>query len=161
MKLPIWNVMMERHGKVETVNVIEYMAYRDIFKELKKTRKKYRDEIKVSDDGRLTLYQKYKIYQKYEAKMSEELRRDLLYYFWSKCEYEILISGWPPRCDVDAAAKKLDSLKQPLSKADIIQVLDAGYDPYTRKVDVYEQIMMNYEHFKKVVYEYIKFLPPA
>lgn len=26
----------------------------------------------------------------------ENLRRDLMYYFWSKCEYEIILSSWPP-----------------------------------------------------------------
>lgn len=27
---------------------------------------------------------------------NEELRKVVHYYFWAKCEYEVLISGWPP-----------------------------------------------------------------
>lgn len=29
----------------------------------------------------------------------EQLHRDLMYYFWSKCEYEIILSSWPPGRD--------------------------------------------------------------
>lgn len=25
----------------------------------------------------------------------EQLRRDLMYYFWSKCEWEVVIQSWP------------------------------------------------------------------
>ena len=39
-----------------------------------------------------------KIHKKYKKKddFCKELRKILLYYFWSKCEYEIILSDWPP-----------------------------------------------------------------
>ena len=45
----------------------------------------------------------------------EQLRRDLQYCYWSKSEHEVIISSWPPREDCEI------------------------------KVDVYDQIMMNWD----------------
>lgn len=47
---------------------------------------------------------------------SEKLKREVMYYFWSKGEYEIILSPWTGRAD------------------DI-------------KIDVYDQIMMNFNRF--------------
>lgn len=47
---------------------------------------------------------------------SEKLKREVMYYFWSKCEYEIILSPWTGRAD------------------DI-------------KIDIYDQIMMNFNRF--------------
>lgn len=59
----------------------------------------------------------------YEA-FCNQLKRDLQYYFWSRCEWEIIISDWPTsgRCD--------------------------------EKVDVYDQISLNLEHFCRYVWEH-------
>lgn len=51
-------------------------------------------------------------------KFAEELRRSLMYYFWSKCEWEVLISPW-----CGSVSKK------------------------PMKVDVYWQIMNNWDVF--------------
>jgi hypothetical protein len=51
-----------------------------------------------------------------KTEFSEKLRKSLMYYFWSKCEYEIILSPWTGRAD------------------DI-------------KIDVYDQIMMNFNSF--------------
>ena len=47
---------------------------------------------------------------------SEKLKREVMYYFRSKCEYEIILSSWTGRAD------------------DI-------------KIDVYNQIIMNFDRF--------------
>ena len=50
-----------------------------------------------------------------------------MYYFWARCEYEVVISGWPPaHGDVD------------------------------RKVDIYEQLMLNWYAFVDYVWEHVK-----
>lgn len=46
------------------------------------------------------------------------LKRNLMYYFWSKCEWEIMLSSFPP-CE--------------------------KYKP--KKIDVYTQVMANFENF--------------
>ena len=61
-----------------------------------------------------------KLLKQYKNKneFAEELKKDLMYYFWCKAEYEILISGL-------------------FSK-----------DPNeTEKIDIYDQITLNYDRF--------------
>ena len=48
----------------------------------------------------------------------EQLRRDLMYYYWSKCEWEIILSHWPPRKDARE-----------------------------EKIDVYDQVRLNWDRF--------------
>ena len=54
-----------------------------------------------------------------DKKAFEELiKTDLQYYFWSRCEWEIILTAWPPRSDFDGA-----------------------------KIDAYDQVMLNWEQF--------------
>lgn len=53
-----------------------------------------------------------------KEEFAEAVRKSLMYYFWSKCEWEIIVSHWPPN----------ERLKD-------------------RKIDVYEQVMMNWDVF--------------
>lgn len=53
-----------------------------------------------------------------KEKFAEEIRKSLQYYFWSKCEWEIILSAWI----------------QSKSVPDV-------------KIDVYEQIMLNFDIF--------------
>lgn len=53
-----------------------------------------------------------------EKRFAETVEKELLYYFWKKCEWETVISHWPPH----------DTLR-------------------SKKVDVYEQVMMNSDIF--------------
>ena len=66
-----------------------------------------------------------KHYKKCKTKeqFSEELRRSLMYYFWSKCEWEVLITPW-------CGSRKNESIK----------------------VDVYWQIQNNWEPFLDYVW---------
>lgn len=43
-----------------------------------------------------------------DSEFEEKLRRSLQYYFWSRCEYEVIVSSWP-RGDVD---RKIDFFDQ-------------------------------------------------
>lgn len=56
---------------------------------------------------------------------SEQLRKILMYHFWSRCEYEIIISSWPPREGIDT------------------------------KIDIYQQVMLNKDVFFNYVWQYI------
>lgn len=63
-----------------------------------------------------------KISDKHE--FGEKLRSELMYYFWSKCEWEIIISAWPPS----------DTVRE-------------------EKVDVFDQIKMNFDRFLDYVWD--------
>ena len=58
-----------------------------------------------------------------KEEFSDKIKSELFYYFGSKCEWEILIKNWLTRDDIKA-----------------------------RKVDVREQIMINYDHFLDYVW---------
>lgn len=56
-------------------------------------------------------------------KFKERVRKELRYYFWSKCEWELIMSPWPPH-----------------------------EDDKDKKIDVYEQIMLNFDQFYRYLY---------
>ena len=53
--------------------------------------------------------------------LEDEIRGSAMYFFWSKCEWEVIITGWPPPKE------------------------DSGF--IEQKVDVYRQLRMNWEPF--------------
>ena len=59
-----------------------------------------------------------------KAAFAEEARRSLMYFYWSKCEWEVIISHWPPAKGFDGS-----------------------------KVDVYSQVMLNWERFVDYLWE--------
>ena len=67
----------------------------------------------------------YKDYKDDYEKFCDEIRRSLQQYFWSKCEWEVIISDWPP------------------SKREPVEV----------KVDVYDQVMQNQDIFFKYTWD--------
>lgn len=79
-----------------------------------------------------------------KEEFAEELKKELMYYFWSKCEYETVITPWPPHIN----KKELDRLNAES---------ESGKEKYGRypnrlgvnvtegeKIDVYDQVMLNY-----------------
>lgn len=83
-------------------------------------------EYNIFDHGTFAGYCKdaYRKHREDKAAFLEDVRHALMYCFWSKCEYEILLRAWPP-CDRDNV----------------------------RKVDIYEQVMMNWHVFSEYVWE--------
>ena len=51
-------------------------------------------------------------------KFEEAVKTELMYYYWSKCEWEIVITSWPERQNFEDV-----------------------------KIDVYDQVMMNWDIF--------------
>lgn len=80
------------------------------------------------------------------------LRRSLMYYFWSKCEYETVITSWP----VYISKTELSRLNAEVKEHD----KKWGYQPYRinvepdagEKIDVYQQVMLNWDTFVDYVW---------
>ena len=68
--------------------------------------------------------QAYKQYKDDFPEFSTEVKRKLMYLFWSKCEWEIILHDWP---ESDRCTKK--------------------------KIDVYQQVMLNWDVFIKYVWD--------
>ena len=95
-----WNVFYHDSNKQEiiTFNIFKHYAFND---NVQKLLKKYKDK----------------------NEFAEKLKRELMYYFWSKSEYEIIISPW---C--------------------------GGRDTKDIKVDIYTQVMNNWSIFLEYVW---------
>ena len=79
----------------------------------------------IFDNGGLELdcKQNYKKNKDDREAFLDRLRKDLKYWYWSKCEWEIILSHWPPRKDARE-----------------------------EKIDVYGQIMLNWKLFSDYVW---------
>ena len=98
-----WNVIIGdfNHKDIETYNIFDH----DYFKE-------YCDKA-------------WKNYKNDFNSFSKEVKRNLMYYFWSKCEWEVIVSHWPP-------SERFED----------------------KKIDVYEQVMMNWNVFIVYLWNY-------
>ena len=61
-----------------------------------------------------------------EYSIEMRLERLCMYYFWSKCEYEVIVSAWPPR------------------------------EGSEEKIDIYDQLKANWDIFKELVFKELK-----
>lgn len=96
-----WNVYYYNinQRKIEKFNIFYHSSFRqDIEKILKKNKERTKDA-------------------------EEEIRRSLMYYYWSKAEWEILLCPW------------------------------IGENNNEMKIDVYDQVMMNWNHFLDYIFE--------
>lgn len=91
-----WNVFCENFNRksIEVYNVFNHYGFLKDCIEIAQ---------KLSDD---------------EENFKDQIKRSLMYFFWSKCEWEIILSDWPP-------SKKFND----------------------KKVSVYDQIMLNWGIF--------------
>lgn len=71
---------------------------------------------------------------------SEAVKRKAMYYFWSKSEYEVIITSWPVYITVDEfnrIAKETEKVKYYINIAPAI----------SDKVDIFDQLNLNWEAF--------------
>ena len=106
-----WNVFISNFnsGKIETHNIFNHYGIKEDFQKIVK---KYIKTLK--DDGTFD-----------KKAFADEIRRPLMYYYWSKCEWEIIIDHWP-HCD---------RFRE-------------------EKVDVYDQISLNWNVFVDYVWDH-------
>ena len=85
-------------------------------------------------------------------KFAEQLRRSLMYWFWSKSEYEVIISSWPVYIN-KAELNRLNTECEECNNK-------WGHYPYKinvspdvgEKVSIYDQVMMNWHCFVQMVW---------
>ena len=93
-----------------------------------------------------------KIYKEHKKKpltfdeFAEKVKRALINEYWSRCEYEIVITSWPPYVEndeIDRLNKEREEHLKEWGKFYRTNVnLSVG-----EKIDVYTQIMLNWSHF--------------
>ena len=88
-----------------------------------------------------------------KEEFSEKLRRSLGYYFGYKAEWEIVLTSWTPHIKME----ELDRLNTEREK----HIKDWNKEPYSlyvepdvwKKIDIYEQVMNNWEIFLDYVWK--------
>lgn len=99
----VWNVYVGHFnsGKIEVHNVFDHFL---VWQDLRKAARKYKDSERPL--------------------FEEEVRKTMMYYYWSKCEWEVVIDHWPhsDRC-------------------------------HDMKVDVYDQLRLNWRIFCDYLWE--------
>ena len=119
MKLE-WNVFIEDWNgkKIKTFNIFDHSKF---YKDVKKYLKKCEDK----------------------EEFAEEIRKSLAWCYWSKCEWETVITSFPARITKDELNRLNTEFKCDTEKY--------GREPYSmwisptigKKVDVYSQVMLN------------------
>ena len=102
-----WNVWVGDFNsrKIEPYNILNHAGIREDFRKA---------------------YEKYGRGKKPDKGMFlEEVRSTLMYYLWSKCEWEIILQHWPSREGEDG-----------------------------KKIDAYEQIRMNWDRFCEYIWDH-------
>lgn len=104
-----WNVYIENFNRrcIEAADLFagEHSYLRDV---CRKALKKYKDD---------------------KEQFAEEVRRSLKYQYWGRCEYEIILTSWPP----DNSGRFKDE-----------------------KIDVYDQVLMNWFPFIEYIWSHRK-----
>lgn len=68
----------------------------------------------------------------------KEVKSRLMYYFWSRSEYEVVITSFPPYID----KKEIENLTKTNNKIHVAVNLDTG-----KKISIFDQIMINQDKF--------------
>lgn len=124
----VWNVYVSNwNGKsIELHNIFEHKSFWDSLCKLKKKWLK-KDNFQFDEFMR-------------------EVKNNLFYYYWGKCEWEVVITDWPPRID----GEELDRLNTEREKGKG-KGYTCFYEPVNpgvaKKVDVYEQVINNWHAF--------------
>ena len=91
-----------------------------------------------------------------KKEFAEELYKDLIYYFWSKAEWEVVITPWTPRITISELNRLNEEREKTLKKYNrephsLYVNPDVG-----EKIDVYEQVMLNWDLFVDYVWQHKK-----
>ena len=115
--------------KIETFNIFNHGRFRE---DVEKCLKKYKDK----------------------DEFAQKLRSSLMYYFWSKSEWEVVITSWAPYITMS----ELDRLSAEREKT----IKEYNREPYRlyvnpdvgEKIDVYDQVMNNWDVFVDYVWSH-------
>ena len=124
-----WNVFRHDVNKKEivTFNIFNHWKFSE---DVQKSLKKFKDK----------------------DEFAKQLRRDLMYYFWSKYEYEVVVTTFPPYITMD----ELDNLNKEREEhrekygRDYV-LIDVNPDTGV-KIDIYNQVMNNWDIFLDYVW---------
>lgn len=99
---------------------------------------------KFTEEVKQTLKQKHE----YDV-FSEKMKSIVMYYFWCKCEYEIVITSFPPYINANEIQRIVDT--NAAHKNTIIASVSLDF---AEKIDIFQQLMMNWKQFVSYVWSF-------
>ena len=125
----VWNIFAEEHGEIVPINIFEYNWV-------------------FLKDGLLVAKKKYK--DNFEE-FADHIRSWLQHEYWSRSEYETVITSWPPYIE-DAELERINK-----EKAEHIEKYGKFYRESVEltvgyKIDIFTQIMMNWDRFIEYIW---------
>lgn len=82
----------------------------------------------------------------------KELDRAAIFWFWAKSEYEFMLTEWPAILNVDEVKRIINEYGDSLSDDEIFAKTIKAYPVNTYKVDIYDQLRINWDHFAEYVW---------
>lgn len=153
-----WNVYNESFNKKEMqiYNVFKHGGFlkglTQMFKNIKKEEiaqlEKYEQPLTLKEANKFNNYM--------EEFENEILRKECLYYFWGKCEYEIVVTSWPPYINVECIDKLKAEVEEHSSKYNWKQLQINVPLTIGEKISIYDQLRLNWESFKSYVFDHEK-----
>ena len=122
----IWNVYLDdvNRREIKTYNVFNHSTFNEDVKELLQREMTYKE-------------------------FSEKLESYAMYCFWSKCEYEVIATSFPPYIDKEEMNRVVEEYdSHPYRMCVNLETAE--------KIDVYGQLKMNWKHFVDYVWNFKK-----
>ena len=89
---------------------------------------------------------------KNKAEFEEAFRIKLMSMYWSRSEYEVVITSWPPYISKEELVKLSYEQDRYYNEYSKFQVRHNVSLTTTRKIDIYEQLQLNWKQFINYVY---------
>ena len=91
-----------------------------------------------------------------DMEFNERVRRECLYYFWGKCEWEIILTDWPPHIIIKEVERLNKEVEDHVKNWGIPARSVTPDLEVSRKIDVYDQLQLNWEVFLQYVKDHRK-----
>ena len=117
----VWNVIVEDRDRIEVYNIFEHGSFAESLLRIKR---------------------KHKTFEEF----AEHVRREISYYFWSKSEWEVIVTSWPPYIDADELDRLDKEREKNVAKYGQFKLSDVRLQT-SEKIDVCDQVMLNWDNF--------------
>ena len=87
-----------------------------------------------------------------QDEFAEQLKRSLMYWFWCKSEHEVVISSWPVYIDKAELDRINTEYEEYNNKWDHYPYKINVSPDVGKKIDIYSQVMMNWEQFVEYIW---------
>lgn len=124
-----WNVFLE-DWNARTIKSFDIFQHGEFRKGVQKLLKKHSDK----------------------AAFAEDLKKEVMYYFWAKCEYEVVITSWPPYISAEELDRLNKENEEHKGKYGHPLVRNCIRPECAEKIDVYRQAMLNWDVFVDYVW---------